>query len=218
MLTIEIIESAINYKNHATEFLLGEHPIATMPLKLLFSQHTACDVLKQKYLVTMHISEVRINLPWTTTQAYGADGRASEATSNIRANDDADEAFNHIADVGVGVSYWVAYIKFESALAIEVGQKRLTALDGSTVAWVTDAGRLSFLTTLPAMNERRRGLSIEHSHTIRRCSVTTTGGRERSQTRCKAFGIGTEVIRECGRNCSGESSKDSKDSGELHDK
>ena len=67
------------------------------------------------------------------------------------------------------------------------------------------------------MNEKQGELSIEHSHTIRRCSVTTTDGRERSQTRCKAFGIGTELIREYGRKCSSEISKDSKDYGEFHE-
>ena len=91
-------------------------------------------------------------------------------------------------------------------------------MQGSSVTHVTDAGRLTPLTTLPTVNEKQGELSIEHSHTIRRCSVTTTDGRERSQTRCKAFGIGTEPIRGYGRNCSSESSKDSKGSDEFHDK
>jgi hypothetical protein len=48
-----------NITDNVTKILLGEHPIATRPLKLLFSQQTACDVLKHKYLITMHVSKVK---------------------------------------------------------------------------------------------------------------------------------------------------------------
>ena len=80
---------------------------------------------------------------------------------------------------------------------------------------------MTLLTTLPTVN-KKRGLSIEYSHTMRRRSFVrgTTDGRERTQTMRHAFGIGVEQggTGECGRNCGSESSKDSKDSGELHDK
>ena len=114
-MTIEIIVSVVNIKNHATEFLLGEHPIAKMPPKLLFTQHPSCAGLKQKYLITMHIFKVRINLPCSNTRAWGA----SETNNIIRIKGDAKEhSEKHSIFVGGGY-YFVAYIKFESALAIK---------------------------------------------------------------------------------------------------
>jgi len=80
----------------------------------------------------------------------------------------------------------------------------VAAMHRSGVAGVMDARRMTLLTTM-----RRRSF-------VR----GTTDGRERTQTMRHAFGIGVEQggTGECGRNCGSESSKDSKDSGELHDK
>jgi len=64
--------------------------------------------------------------------------------------------------------------------------------------------------------------SIEYSHTIRRCSPTTYRRLERKASG-KTFGV-SEVVdgasnagETTSTNCSKESSKDSKDSGEFHD-
>ena len=75
-----------------------------MPLKLLFSQHNACDALKQIYLITMHISKVRINLPWVTIQALGGERGASDANRNTRRNVDVKEGENELYHFIVAVS------------------------------------------------------------------------------------------------------------------
>ena len=74
--------------NSVVRFSLGEHPIATRPLNLLLSQHTVCEVLRQKYLInTLYFpSTLSTHQEWAPKPSAPR-GWQSKATGTVEATD-----------------------------------------------------------------------------------------------------------------------------------